>query len=277
MTCEQPPELESQSQLKLNLDKFSYEQFKFNLMPSLRKEWRFQAYNPSVGFLTDWSEAVSFVGCASWTKKLMLEMEDKLRPHLVRAFGHAFRGDEVGAVGRDIVEGALKKKHLPTRQAAVEVLERWLDDDEHGTWLDILNSHIDFESDRQLKSQCAELVSARMDEEFEDMLDDEPDPPEFEEYLEVGRGLANRARALLETRALPGFLEKMADVDQRLTLALLESVTIGKLVAESGQHGFLLSRVGHGWQVRCWRLDGESSFSIEPTASDDRWLIFTRF
>lgn len=293
MTCEQQPEID--------LD--SYDTFRRGLMgtpsapgPLLLDEWNPVGFNPSVRFLDLWGRANGYLSCATWTKKLLLELtrnqprgemtsatrrltqtEGRASMKLLLAFGHTFQGDEVGAPGRDIVEYALKHRVQDLRATAVVVLECWLEDDEYGTWLDVLNDHIDFEPDRQLKNQCKELVQAWMEEELEEMLGDDEDPPELEEYFEVGRRLPNRARAQLETRALPEFLEKLVDVDQRLALAVLESVNIGKLVAEDTRYGFLLSRVGGGWQLHCWHLDGKSSFSIEPTATDGNWLVFARF
>jgi len=287
MTCEQP----LKHQLEIDLD--SYEVFCKVMMGTsmapgalLVRGCNPDGFNPSVRALHLWKKANGYLSAASWTKKLLLALtqggnDGELGAKLLLAFANAFPGDEVGAPGRDIVEYALKHRVLELRAAAVVALESWLEDDDDGTWLDLLNDHVDFEPDRQLKSQCVELVQAWMAEELEEMLedddDDELDPPELEEYLEVGRQLPNRARAQLETSALPYFLEKLASAPRWLTLAGLESVHIGKLVAESNEHGFLLSRVGGGWQFHCWRLDGKSSFSIEPTAGDDNWLVFTRF
>jgi hypothetical protein len=280
--CKQEPEHPKDRQLSLDIDLDSYETFLRCVLPCLANDPHPDRYDPAVGILSSWTKVNEFISTASWTKKLLLELRGDREleaSRLVRAFGRTFRGDQVGAPGRDIVEYALKRQLIILREAAVTVLEHWLDDDDDGIWLDLLNDHIDFEQDRKLKNQCVELVQGQLDllGDADEDEDDQPDPAELEEYLEVGRKLANRARAQLETRALPSFLEKVAGVDQRLTLAALESAKIGRLVAEDARYGFILSRVGGGWQFRGWRTDGTSSFSIEPTASVDNWLVFTRF
>jgi hypothetical protein len=277
MGCEKEPE-----QLVLGLD--SYTNFRRMLLGPkgqtgpLGTPWRRGQFNPAVRSLAMWAEANDYLSCATWTKKLLVDLrfhEERgtVASRLVLAFGHAFRGDQVGAPGRDIVEYALKRQDVELRRAALEVLERWLPDDEDGVWLDLLNDHIDFEEDRQLKGQCIELVQRELD-----VLEEaDQDPPELEEYLAVCRQLHNRARFLIETSELPRVLEKVVDVDQRLALAVLESVKIGKLTIDDDRHGFLLSRVGGGWQLKAWRLDGEASFSVEPTATEGNWLVFARF
>jgi hypothetical protein len=268
MTCTMP----EQQELEFDLD--NYETFRRCVLPLLHVDPEEGQYVPIVGFLGNWTKINGFISTASWTKKLLLKIrceegdfQGDMATRLVCGFGHALRGDEVGALGRDIIEYALKRQVLSMREAAVQVLERWLKDDDDGLWLDLLNDHIDFESDRQLKNQCAELVQIYVDNE---------DPPELEEFLEVGRRLPNRARAQVETRVLPGFLKKLVGADRHLVLAVLESIKVGKLVAEDTRYGFLMTPVGGGWQLRAWCLDGSSSFSVEPTAGDN-WLVFTRF
>ena len=76
---------------------------------------------------------------------------------------------------------------------------------------------------------------------------------------------------------MPGYLRRVLDVPTSLTLGLLESIQIGKLVAENRDYEFLLSPVSGGHQVRARRLDGAHTFSIEPTATEGHWLIFSRF
>ena len=273
--------------------------------------WEPDGCGPSVRFLSMWAKANGFVDCASRTKRLLVCLTKGPASHLIRAFGHAFSGDEVGALGRDILEFGLRQSSSETRGVSVEVLGRWLDDDEDGAWLDMANDHIDREEDDELKARCQRLVRERLDEEevVEDLMGclvgtpSWPDmeraldvvragarrsrrrgretrgtaPPEREEYLAVGRSRPNRVRAELETKALPSFLEKVVGVDTSITLGVLESLQVGRLVIENVTLGFSITPVDGGWQVRTWALNGAFSFSIEPTATEGTWLVFTRF
>jgi len=293
MGCSKEPE-----QLELEIDVSSYEVFRKGLMGPpghpgpLCRDWNRGGFNPSVQFLSMWTKANDFVSCATWTKKLELSLVKagltRAGSHLIRAFGSAFRGDEVGALGRDILEYALHQRQPAIRAAALELLEHWLEDDEEGTWLDISNDHLDRESDQELKGKFRRLVQGQLDLLEEDaMYDtfpseleedmDEDISPELEDYLALNRKLTNRMRGQLETAALPGFLWKMLDVPTALTLGILESLQIGELVAANRDYEFLLTPVSGGHQVRARRLDGAHTFSLEPTATEGHWLVFTRF
>lgn len=272
MSCNNP------EQLELDLD--SYAAFKDALVPTLHGEWNPGGHNYPVEFLDKWQTINDFVSTAAWTKKLLLELKGKgparLCTNLLRAFGRAFRGDEVGALGLDIIGYALHQPRLETRLGAYYCLEHWLEDDEAGVWLDVANDHIDKEPDGHLKNLFVELVRENMDA-LEELDEEVPDPPELKEFLQVTRALKNRARGLLEVKELPAFLEKLVEVDRGFVLGLLESVQVGRLVVESPKYGMLLSPLGSKFQLRAWRLDGKNAFSIEPTASDDSWLVFARF
>lgn len=280
-------------QLELEIDLDSFEAFKRGLMGMpgrpgpLCRDWNEKGFNSSAHFLDAWKTINELTSTATWTKKLLLSLvrtDMGLRAaHLVRAFGMATTGDEVGALGLDIIQYALHQPSREVRLSAFIALEHWLEDDEEGTWLDVLNDHVDKESDRDLKRLFVEIVNEHLEElstlaEEDDEEEDEFVGPELEEYLDVGRALENRARGQVVTSALPGFLKNVLEVPVPLTLSVLESLKIGKLVTlEDPQYGFLLSPTSGGWQLRAWRLDGTHSFSVEPTASDGNWLLFVRF
>ena len=282
MGCNQEPE-----QLELPIEVSSYEAFRRGLMGPpgrpgpLCRDWNREGFNPSVRFLDMWTKANDFVSCATWTKKLLLSLVKAgltPAPHLVRAFGSAFRGNEVGALGRDILEFALHQRPPAIRMAALESLERWLEDDEEGIWLDIGNDHLDREPDPELKSKCRRLVQGQLEDDLleDDDMHDE-DPPELKEYNALNRKLPNRLRGQVETGVLPGYLWRTLHVSTDITLGLLESSQIGKLVSSSQDYEFLVTPVSGGHQVRARRLDGTHTFSIEPTATEGNWLVFSRF
>jgi hypothetical protein len=274
MTCKQPEQLNLYDELG---DQFRAFEAAMNKM--LESPWVVDEpeSNRPCEYVKLATNAHGLATVAAWTKRMMVEMARDGRPeleNLVRSFGYAFFGEEVGALGRDLLEFALRQD-LATRVAAVEVLERWHVTDTVDVWMDIINEHIDRELDEELNCHCRSLVLEYLgDAEEEDVLED---PPELVEYLEVARSLPNRMRALVFRSQVPEFLERNVDVAASFVMGLFEGMSVGKIVARENESGVLMTRSAGGWQVRCWHPDGKYCFSLEPTATDDRVLLFVYF
>jgi hypothetical protein len=121
-----------------------------------------------------------------------------------------------------------------------------------------------------------------VDDEDDDVDADEEDeeedlrPTPWRHLLEE-RGSSSRARALLERRAIPEFLERVLDIHPHLTLDLLESLAIGHLSVRANDLELLSLEPGSNGVLRVVLRGGRRGFSIEPTASEDHFLVFTYF
>lgn len=257
---------------------------------------------------------------------------------LLTCFGKAFRGDEVGHIGRDILTPLLGNSRLDVRTAAVDVLEQWIEYDDDGMWLEMVSDHFDRETSPVLQAKCETLIDQyddmaeamlqemmndcpecneghvlqdvcwycdncghewgydpieheyeeAEDEDVEDeetMLlaileeDDDEDPAELKQYRAIHRGAANNLRAVVETRALPGLLESVLDLHPHLTLDFIESINIGHLSVRATRLGLCLDKLRNGveYVLRGWDEERGFCFSIEPSATDDTWLVFMRY
>jgi hypothetical protein len=103
---------------------------------------------------------------------------------------------------------------------------------------------------------------------------EEPDP-QLELFFKTKKKLNNKISARLETSAVPKFLS-FVDIEMSLAIDLLESSKIGKpshrrthLEVEVRQ---LRSNEEH--MVYVWDPKGTFCLTLEPTASEGRWLIF---
>jgi hypothetical protein len=243
---------------------------------------------------------------------------------LLTCFGQAFRGDEVGHIGRDILTPLLGHKLAEVRGAAVTVLEHWLEYDDEGMWLEMVSDHLeretytrcellvehyDTEADdmlQEMMSDCPECLEGHvltmegcwycdncgagwdcdpietlyvLEDELIDELEAEDHPEELQPFFEVHRGAANNLRGIFETKQLPHFLERVLDLNISLTLGFLESLNIGHLSVRETTLDLLLHPLlhGEGHILRAWSVKEGFCLSIEPTATDDRWLVFLRY
>lgn len=284
--------------------------------------------------LTMWAKVSDdgIVPCAVWVKKKLARPRSgetvEMRVRLLQAFGMAFRGDEVGVLGQDILQTALNaRRHLDLRHAALDCLDRWLAYDEDGRWRDILDRLCEREDPSQsvrdrIHAMATEWGGCEDEEGFgasgdcpacglgdvmrvdddtwacgycgdawgedprealteaETQVAEETDerPPAWRRLLE-GRGSVSRARALLERRHVPAFLERTLDVHPHLALGVLESLDVGHLCCRENDLEFLeLDRLSSpGRRLLAVLRGAKRGFSIEPTATEDRYLVFTYF
>lgn len=129
-----------------------------------------------------WGEGLPMV--ATWVKRVLLaHAQDRTSYDLLACFGKAFRGDEVGVLGRDLLLPVLgDSSSVFIRARALDVLESWLEYDEDGMWLEMVHDHLRKETVSTLVARCETLlerydVEETMFEEtmFEEMLKDCPD------------------------------------------------------------------------------------------------------
>ena len=256
---------------------------------------------------------------------------------ILTCFGKAFRGDEVGHIGRDILTPLLGHKLGEVRGAAITVLEGWLEYDEDGMWLEMVSDHLERETAPQHRIRCEHLVEqydTTQDDMLLEMMNDCPEcmeghvltmngcwycdncgcnwgfdpieheyvkedelineleadpdelwngdgegPDELQPFFEVHRGAANGLRAVVETKKLPHLLASVLDLHQHLTLDFIESLNIGHLSVRTTNLDLLLHPLRHseGHILRAWSVKEGFCLSIEPTATDDRWLVFMRY
>jgi len=273
-------------------------------------------FHPLARTLRLWGDVHGFVSTATWTKKILVGV---FAPHandfwrslgwghdegatLLACFGRAFKGDMVGLIGRDIVEPCLRHDDPAVFEAAVGVLEAWLDDDEDGTWQQILEQHteLDEEDEEQLELPLEKSGISREEQDLADitMGPKFKDPSiknikklfeleksgssEFEElptqrdrelapYFEARRCLENSCRAIVQHSELPGFLARIVGLNSAITLGLLESRKIGYVCVREST----LAVHVDGAVVRAW--NAEMAVSIEPTATSGSWLVFARW
>lgn len=332
MSCDEP------QQLSLDMPKPQYTAGSPQFQQFCRRLWKLMWENAEdkvlVAELRNYAKFNDFPLVGSFVKQTMridLGSEDPnlkgIPPlRILSCFGQAFRGDEVGHIGRDILTPLLGSSKYEVRGAAVDVLEQWLEYDEEGMWLEMVSDHLDRESSPLLQARCESLLE-QYDGEAEDMLremmndcpecneghvlaqggcwycddcgqewnhdpieheyfddddlvDDVPDhPKELNPFFEIHREAPNNVRALVETRALPQLLENVLDLHPHLTLDLIESVKIGKLSVRATRLGFYMSQLHNGvdYLLRGWDESRRFCFSIEATATDDRWLVFMRY
>jgi len=242
--------------------------------------------------LRSWGQFHDFPVVASWSRRLLRD-RDIRDPNtaavLLECFGIAFRGDLVGHIGRDLIVRPLSSTNVNFRGAAINVLVRWLEYDDDGMWLDMAEAHLEHEENPELhtrlQSSVMELVEGFEDEEEAD--------PRLEEFLEIRRGCVVEMRGTapilnirpllcrltgLEPPVLGGIVEylqmPMTDIngDAIDIRAVMEDLQYSSPATK--RLGILWSQVGDGRLLRVWDTNGSFAFSVEPTATEDRWLLF---
>lgn len=211
--------------------------------------------------------------------------------NLMVAFGTAVGGEVVGHIGRDMFIPLLAHDLPQVRGAAIQVIGGWAEDDDEGVFVRMLELHAAREEDPELLDRCrAQLAWLEDDEddepEFNDTLremygssgsSDTEEPEldardrELEPYFEARRGLENSLRALVRHPELPAFLERAVQLHPDITLGMIESSQVSHPCVRQSR----LEVHVEGAIVRAW--SSELAVSIEPTASDDTWLVFARW
>jgi hypothetical protein len=230
--------------------------------------------------LRSWGQFHDFPVVASWSRRLLRD-RDIRGPNtaavLLECFGIAFRGDLVGHIGRDLIVRPLSSMNVNFRGAAINVLVRWLEYDDDGMWLDMAEDHLKREEDPELHARLQNYVLqfvADFQEEEEEDLD-----PLLEEFLEVRRNCECEMRGTFPIMKLGPVLAGLTGLDPRLLSGVLELVQmpLGAPLDDMYPHnhlGLLMSEVGGGRLLRVWDTNGSFAFSVEPTATEDRWLLF---
>ena len=233
--------------------------------------------------LRNWGQFNDFPQVASWTRRLLRDHETSHYANaasvLLTCFGIAFRGDLVGHIGRDLLIAPLHSDNQVFRRAAVGVLVRWLEYDEDGMWHDMAEDHIERETNPGHVDQLMQAMD--LDEEVL-----EPSPL-MEEWLEVRRGCEVEMRGtapMMHIRPVicqltglpPSVLGSIIEYIQFPPQADIESVMerLNYTHPATKHLGVLWSEVGDGRHLRVWDTNGSFAFSVEPTATEGRWLFF---
>jgi hypothetical protein len=256
--------------------------------------------------LQAWSDANGFGECAFQVKRLYRDwaLNNTARAaNLIRGFGFAFKGDQVGALGHDIIGGALKSVTIEIRDAALMALESWCEDDEQ--WLSFIETHRDQEETTLLTDYCTQILTSyewTTNEEdsctgggdcddlsrfsagpdfSQDFMEPPPVcPPEVEAFLDVTRPLVTNmveAKSLPASK-LPDVLKGLVGLHQDTVLDLIESYRIGrKTPRPSNLNVWVGNWTGHP-SLYCWTKDWGLWMSADSPYStggdlDDRWHI----
>lgn len=266
-------------QLELPFEKTPYDRFRDRVCSLLQEPGTLRRE------LRTWAEHQDLTLVASWTRRLLRELPTLSGATLLDEFSHAFRGDEVGHLGRDLLTPYLHASNPFLRSVAVHVLVRWLEYDEDGMWLDMVQDHLGREKSvavRHFLRSAAEqeLEQLELVQEFENVMELESpsrDNPLLEHYFEVRRNCELEVRGTAPVDRVGPFIVKMTGIDERLMANVVEllkphSVTEPYL-DELGFYG--VHREGtelrHLW---VWSPEGTFAFSIEPTATEGRVLLF---
>ena len=208
---------------------------------------------------------------------------DSLAKHttLLRCFGQVFKGSDVGALGADIVGGALRRS-FPLREAAILVLEGWCEDDEDGVWLNMMGEQMAREKDPVLKDYCIQVLdnydwgTGELGEETEQLnlplssanlkrqkeISDYIKTPEgraklrglpcpgliskeeHQPFLDVAEKYGeNVISGHITTERVPKFLQDNLGIHPHLALDLLESHKIGKVSTRATSINILVGRM----------------------------------
>lgn len=282
--------------------------------------------------LANWAKFVDFPAVATWVRRHLQEQVSFQKwAKLLHGFGVAFRGDEVGHIGRDILTPFLGHEEIRRRQVAIEVLVGWSEYDDDGMWLEIIHDTLDRETDPDLYNVLENALQEYTFEDADDMLtemlkdcpecnkghvvtiegvwtceecgsawdtdpnegtdeDEDPahfwsdeaeleEPDELEPFRAVQRSTSNNLRALVRVEEIPALLQNVLDLHPLLTLDCIESAKIGHLSVRENNLSMHLSPLhsGDGYLLRGWSETLGYTFSIEPTATEGRWLVFMRW
>jgi len=256
--------------------------------------------------LRNWAEFHDFEVMASWTRRSLREIDLQDACILLEGFGITFRGDEVGHIGRDLLTRPLASPNLSFRTAAVGVLARWLEYDEDNLWLDMADMHIDREEDEDLRVMLQDAVAAWEDQMLKGMMVEEgvqeelpfpdeedeleePVNPLLEEYFEVQRACECELRGTFPRGRVGPILSKLTGMPEHLMAGVMEMLLpfmdVNKILQRKPGAEMLgiytTNRSVGDWDpdaplrhLRIWDTNGSFAFSLEPTATPDRVLMF---
>lgn len=143
---------------------------------------------------------------------------------MLTIFGDHYAGDEVGHLGRDLVEPCLHHRHPAVRLTAVKVLQKWRREDSEGPWRTLLDSHLRNEEDPRVLDtmhEPEEKCGAELDEEVLDWC------LGFPGWSYVSENASNYVQAEIANTSLPSFLERTIDLHPSVSLGLIEVARVG--------------------------------------------------
>jgi hypothetical protein len=206
---------------------------------------------------------------------------------LLECFGIAFRGDIVGHIGRDLLIGPLNSSSSQLRGTAINVLGRWLEYDEDGMWLDLAEEQLERERERntELYQKLWSFVSWFHDE-HDDVQELEPDS-DYENWLEVRRSCECEMRGTFPIMQLGPVVARLTGLEPQTLGSVLEYVQFPldadlEPIMERLEYthpaikhlGISWGQVSGGRVLRVCDETGAFAFSVEPTATRGRWLLF---
>jgi len=228
--------------------------------------------------LRNWGQFHDFPMVASWVRRMVRETRHiKVSQVLLESFARTFRGDVVGHLGRDLLIGPLNSSNIHVRESAIAALGRWLEHDEEGMWLDMAEDQLDRERDRSalLYEKLRTLVSWHRDAEVQETPPDRED----EAWLEVKRECECELRGTFPILKLGPAIARLTGLDAQPLSAILElaqcPVDGDMTMPASVQHLEISTHTaGAGRLIRVWDRLGSFAFSVEPTATKGRFLLF---
>lgn len=176
MSCtNEPRQLDLNLKLDLNA---AYQRFEVRVLKLLEE----QNSDALVVELRNWAQFQDFPLVATWVKKLLRQRSQHRQIYdLLTCFGTAFRGDQVGHIGRDILTPLLGSSAHFTRGRALNVLAMWLEYDEDGMFLEMVADHLEREQTLSLRDRCEQLLEHYGVEEEEMLLEMLKDCPTCDE------------------------------------------------------------------------------------------------
>ena len=231
--------------------------------------------------LQDWAQSYGFPVMASWCRQFFRDQDDQNQANacvLLGSFGMSFRGDVVGHIGRDLLMTPLHATNVDLRGVAINVLIRWLEYDEDGMWFDMGEQHLEKEMNESLH-ECLGFALARcLDGEFLEE-EEKPQDPLREEFFEVRRNCECELQGTFPILKIGPVLARLIELEPHVVSGILEILQvpecrIGDLLSQN-HLGLLMTTVSEGGRLlRVWDTKGSFAFSVEPTATEDRWLLF---
>lgn len=237
-----------------------YRQFSHSLLGKLDN-----SQQAAIDEMRIWVEVHDLPLVANWVRRTLRALGHAGQaPEVLETFGYAFRGDVVGAIGRDLLTGPLQAADPDYREAAVNVLCLWLQYDEDGMWLDMAERHLETEDNEELRYRINLALNVAYGDEELVLEDDEEDDVELEEYWNIRYRTKTEVEASMPVLEIPAFLEKMIKMPMNRTLGLLETLKIGKVCVQDPTLGLDLGpEIGH-CVLKVWDLKGNFALSLEP-------------
>lgn len=227
--------------------------------------------------LRTWEEAYDLPLVASWVRRILRESVIELASPVLEGFGRTFRGDEVGHLGRDLLTSSLHHHNIFLRTAATNVLVEWLEYDEDGMWLEMAENRLELEENMGLQLELQTAVNAQL--ELHAREDVQEPNALLEEFLEVRRGCELEMKGTAPLARVGPFLAEMINMPHHLMASVMEMLNPGLDINELAPDWVLGIYATHQpntefRHLRIWDPEGAFAFSLEPTASPGRVLMF---